>query len=89
MSGCTALSATGRCTKALAHDGKCSFPPRVRYTPADVLAEFTERAGIMEYEGGLSREEADRLAWESIRKAHGVGLMAAARKLAQAPAVPQ
>ncbi|NQT87171.1 hypothetical protein HQ560_10430 [bacterium] len=27
---------------------------------------FQERAGILEHDGGLSREEADRLAWAEI-----------------------
>lgn len=30
--------------------------------------EFEERAAIMEYDGGMSREEAERAAWELIAR---------------------
>jgi hypothetical protein len=32
----------------------------------DLLEAFEERAAIMEYEGGLSQEEAERLAWACV-----------------------
>jgi hypothetical protein len=48
------------------------------WTPEEVFADFEERAGIMEYEGGMSREDAERLAWERIRVNFGVGMMAKA-----------
>jgi hypothetical protein len=32
------------------------------------LADWEERAAIMEYDGGLSREEAERVAWEDLRQ---------------------
>lgn len=31
-----------------------------------LLERFEERAAIMEYDGGLPREEAERRAWESV-----------------------
>lgn len=39
---------------------------QVRLWPADRRREWEERAAIMEYEGNLSRTEAERLAWEEI-----------------------
>jgi len=33
---------------------------------ADEIHDFHERAGIMEYDGGLSRQEADKSAFEMI-----------------------
>jgi hypothetical protein len=32
----------------------------------DLLEAFEERAAIMEYSGGLSREESERLAWVCV-----------------------
>jgi hypothetical protein len=46
---------------------------------ADVIdmEEWDERAAILEYMGGYSRDEAERLAWEMVRKnavqSHGDG----------------
>ncbi len=36
--------------------------------PADWQVEFEERAAIMEYDGGLSRPEAERLALAALRR---------------------
>ena len=33
-----------------------------------ILEEFEERAAIMEFDGGLSQEEAERAAWAQISK---------------------
>jgi hypothetical protein len=38
------------------------------FTDADVRIEFEERAGILEFDLGLTRLEAERLALEIIRK---------------------
>ena len=35
-----------------------------------VREEFEERAAIMEFEGGLSRDEAERAAWALVLKRH-------------------
>jgi hypothetical protein len=37
-------------------------------SPLDVLELFLERAAIREYDGGLSRAEAERLAVEDVRE---------------------
>lgn len=37
-------------------------------TPEQLHA-WRERAGIAEYDGGLTREEAERVAWEQVRGA--------------------
>jgi len=37
--------------------------------PDDQRADIEERAAIMEYDGGLPREEAERLAWQSLQGA--------------------
>jgi hypothetical protein len=34
--------------------------------PKDWRFEWEERAAIMEYDGGLSREDAERAAWDDI-----------------------
>jgi hypothetical protein len=34
----------------------------------DIREAFDERAAIMEYDGGFSRCEAERVAWESVSK---------------------
>lgn len=34
---------------------------------------FEERAAIREYEGGFTREEAERLAWEDVLEAERAG----------------
>ena len=39
------------------------IPPR---TPADVLHDWEERAAIIEYEGGYSRADAERMATEAL-----------------------
>ncbi len=49
------------------------------WTEAEVFADFEERAAIMEYDGGLSREDAERLAWESTRKQFGIAMTTKAR----------
>ncbi len=38
----------------------------LRRRKAEVLENFEERAAIIEYDGGLSRTEAERLAWGCI-----------------------
>lgn len=40
--------------------------------PDNIREEFEERAAIMEYDGGLSRQEAERLAYLDIAKKHGI-----------------
>ena len=35
--------------------------------PPEQLHAWRERAGIAEYVGGLTREEAERVAWEQVR----------------------
>ena len=42
----------------------------------DQHEEFEERAAIMEYDGGLTREEAERAAWESVRPSPAAALFA-------------
>ena len=39
---------------------------------AALQEEYEERAGILEFDGGLSRAEAERLAWELIAARHTV-----------------
>lgn len=39
----------------------------------DQIEEFEERAAILEYNGGLSRKEAEKLALQFIRKGDGGG----------------
>jgi hypothetical protein len=34
----------------------------------DLLETFEERAAILEYDGGLSREEAEALAWQELMR---------------------
>ena len=41
-------------------------PPTIGELPTDQRIDFEERAAILEYEGGLSREEADRKALQEI-----------------------
>ena len=38
------------------------------YTDADLREAFEERAAIVEFDGGLSRSDAERLAWECVRR---------------------
>jgi len=38
--------------------------------PESLLDAYEERAAIMEFEGGLSREEAEREAWTEVSKAY-------------------
>jgi hypothetical protein len=38
----------------------------------EILELFEERAAIMEYDGGLPRAEAERLAWACIERVGGV-----------------
>jgi hypothetical protein len=60
-------------------DGRLRFRPAAAVSPElrarlasqkaallDVLELFEERAAIMEHDGGLPREEAERRAWESV-----------------------
>ena len=42
----------------------------------DQYEEFEERAAIMEYDGGLTREEAERAAWESVGPSPAAALFA-------------
>ena len=37
---------------------------------ADLRDRFEERAGICEHDGGMSRDEAERTAFEEIRRCH-------------------
>lgn len=37
--------------------------------PEDQRHDVEERAAIMEYDGGLSRDEAEQRAWQSMREA--------------------
>lgn len=46
------------------------LPPHVGDWPEEWLEAFIERAGIMEFDGGLSRPEAERRAEELVREAH-------------------
>lgn len=39
---------------------------------AALQEEYEERAGILEFDGGLSRAEAERLAWELVVARHTV-----------------
>ena len=41
---------------------------------ADALEHFEERAAVMEFEGGLSREDAERLALEEVAARWGDGV---------------
>ena len=46
------------------HFGKCADLAReVGADPADVIDEFTERAGARQFCGNVSRQEAESLAW--------------------------
>lgn len=47
--------------------------PRTPVTPAesDLIAEFEERAAIVEFEGGLSREQADKEAARAVLAVQG------------------
>lgn len=36
--------------------------------PQERIDEWHERAAIMQYDGGLSRENADLLAWKAIKE---------------------
>jgi len=47
------------------HDG--DIPEEV-----DLQEEYEERAGILEYDAGLDRAEAERLAWELVAARHTV-----------------
>ena len=44
------------------------MPDPTTLTPEQLHA-WRERAGIAEYDGGLTREEAERVAWEQVRGA--------------------
>lgn len=61
------------------HEGRLRFRPvaavpdalrsEMRLLGAELIAlveRFEERAAIMEHDGGLPREEAERRAWESV-----------------------
>lgn len=37
--------------------------------PPDLRERWEERAALMEYDGGLSRQEAERLAWNDTLRA--------------------
>lgn len=41
--------------------------PSDRFPSRDIRARFEERAAIAEYDGGLTREAAEALAWEEVR----------------------
>lgn len=47
--------------------------PKLAGLSKDQLEEFEERAAILEYNGGLSRKEAEKLALQFIRKGDGCG----------------
>ena len=42
-------------------------PPIETWAPEDVASHFAERAAILQFDAGLSREEAEARAWEEIR----------------------
>jgi hypothetical protein len=44
------------------------LPDRIEDWPEELLEQFRERAAIMEYEGGLSRQGAEKEAEQLIRK---------------------
>ena len=44
------------------------LPPAITDWPAGARARYEERAAIMQYEGALSREEAERNAEDLIRQ---------------------
>lgn len=41
-------------------------PPENSVSVQELQAEYEERAAIMEFDGGLSRAEAERLAWAEV-----------------------
>ena len=47
-----------------------STSPRGSAKPAFGWDDFEERAAIMEYDGGMSRDEAERRAWALVSKRH-------------------
>lgn len=40
----------------------------LRERKAAILEDYTERAGIMEFDGGFPRPEAERLTWECLTR---------------------
>ena len=50
--------------------GAVNLPAHWGDWPEEWLEAFIERAAIMEFDGGLPRPEAERLAEESVREAH-------------------
>jgi hypothetical protein len=65
---CTHVTRRGGCGEPVLA-GLSPVEGVIRYGNADLCEAFEERAAIMEYDGGLSRDEAERLAAESM----GVG----------------
>jgi len=47
-----------------------SSPDGIIPEEADLQEEYEERAGILEYDAGLDRAEAERLAWELVAARH-------------------
>jgi hypothetical protein len=51
--------------------GSIGSPPPARILETEVLREaFEERAAIMEFDGGLGRDEAEKAAWALVSKRH-------------------
>src|ERR1700730_1709959 len=64
-----AVSRPGRCEKLEGSIGSNgSTPPSHLLEIELVRDEFEERAAIMEYDGGLSRDDAEREAWALVSK---------------------
>lgn len=45
-----------------------NLPRRIKDWPDEAIADWNERAGIMEFDGGLARREAERQAEKIVRR---------------------
>jgi hypothetical protein len=64
-----AVRSCAQCGRALAQCAIRSFPC-VQHL-AEAMEVWDERAALLEYDGGLAREEAERLAWDSVIEREG------------------